>query len=117
MIVAVTSQNRRTITDHAGKCRKFWLYEVQQGQVKGRSLLELPIEQAFHGSSAQQPHPLDGINVLITGGMGPGLRQRLLQKGIQGVVTLESDPDEAVQALLAGSLENVPARPCSDHAH
>lgn len=28
---AVTSQNRKTITEHAGKCRKFWVYETRAG--------------------------------------------------------------------------------------
>ncbi len=28
MKIAVTSQNRKTITDHAGKCRKFWLFDI-----------------------------------------------------------------------------------------
>ena len=45
MKIAVTSQNRRTITEHAGKCRKFWVYDIEQGQVTGKTLLELPIEQ------------------------------------------------------------------------
>ncbi len=43
MKIAVTSQNRKTITGHAGKCRKFWLYKVGQQQVLGKQVLQLPL--------------------------------------------------------------------------
>ena len=107
--IAVTSQNRKTVTEHAGKCRKFWIYEVKEGQVSGKTLLELPIEQSFHEAPAGQAHPLDAVHVLITAGIGSGLQQRLLQRGIQSVVTREENPDLAVAAYLAGELDRLSA--------
>lgn len=107
--IAVSSQNRKTVTGHAGKCRKFWIYEVMKGEVTGRTLLELPIEQAFHSAPSDQAHPLDDINILVTGEMGSGLKQRLMQRGIQGVITSETDPDQAVATLLAGAIEFLPS--------
>lgn len=104
MKIAVTSQNRKTVTGHAGQCRKFWIYDVADGQVRGRTLLELPREQSFHESQGTEPHPLDGVNVLISAGMGAGLQHRLRQQGIDALVTTESDPERAVAAYLAGSL-------------
>jgi len=104
MKIAVTSQNRRTITEHAGKCRKFWVYSIEQNQATGRILLELPIEQSFHESSPHEPHPLDDVQVLITASMGPGLQQRLAAKGITALMTAETDPDRAVAAYLQGTL-------------
>jgi predicted Fe-Mo cluster-binding NifX family protein len=112
--IAVTSQNRRTITEHAGRCRIFWLYQAEQGKVTGKALLRLPREQCFHDSSPHEPHPLDEVQVLIAGGMGHGLLRRLAMKGITGLVTTETDPDKAVAAYLAGSLES--GSPCL-HAH
>ena len=114
--IAVTSQNRRAITEHAGKCRKFWVYDIEQGQVAGKILLELPIEQSFHESSPHEPHPLDTVEVLIAGGMGPGLRHRLAAKGITAWVTPETDPDQAVAAYLRGAL-TVGASPCDQGSH
>jgi predicted Fe-Mo cluster-binding NifX family protein len=104
MQIAVTSQNRRTITEHAGKCRKFWIYDVDQGRIAGKRLVELPLEQSFHASHGQLAGPLAGINVLITASMGAGLQQRLKQNGIQPVITVEENPDSAVAALLANEL-------------
>lgn len=57
MLIAVTSQNRRTVTEHAGRCRKFRIFTVEQGRVSGEEWLELAKEQAFHGYPAHQPHP------------------------------------------------------------
>lgn len=107
--IAVTSQNRKTVTEHAGKCRKFWVYDVKQGQVTGKTLLELPIEQSLHESPAGQAHPLDAVDVLITAGIGSGLQQRLQQQGIQSVVTREESPDQAVAVFLAGELDRLAA--------
>lgn len=119
MKIAVTSQNRRTITEHAGKCRKFWIYDTEWGQIAGKTLLELPIEQSFHESSPHEPHPLDAVQVLIAGSMGPGLSRRLAAKGITALTTPETDPDQAVVAYLRGALAVVPGS-CdhgSDHHH
>ena len=107
--IAVTSQNRKTVTEHAGKCRKFWIYDVKQGQVTGKTLLELPIEQSFHEASPGQAHPLDAVHVLITAGIGSGLQQRLSQRGIRSVVTSQENPDQAVAAYLAGEFDRLSA--------
>ena len=114
MKIAVTSQNRRDITEHAGRCRNFWIFDANDGVITHRKLLELPKEQSFHESSMLGPHPLDGIDVLIAGGMGAGLKARLARRGIDALVTAEKDPERAVQAWLAGDLPPVEPRP---HAH
>ena len=85
MKIAITSQNRKTITEHAGMCRKFWVYEVQDQSVVAKNLVELEKEQSFHEvahTDNAAPHPLDGIALLIAGGAGRGLQTRLAQRGI-----------------------------------
>lgn len=104
MKIAVTSQNRRTITQHAGRCRKFFVFTIENGQILSKELLELPKEQSFRESPSEAPHPLDDIDLLIAGGMGEGLRKRLDEKGIECIVTSEEDPERAVALYLSGSL-------------
>ena len=116
MKIAVASQNRREITDHTGRCRKFWIYEVDEGTVSTKDLLELPKEQSFHDSSPHQPSPLDGVQVLIAGGMGTGLVRRLENMGIEPLITTETDPDRAVADYLNGSLITRSAEP-HEHRH
>lgn len=117
MKIAVSSQNRKSITGHAGKCRKFWIYEINDQQVVARTLLELPLEQSFHESTPGAPHPLDGMNVLIGGGMGQGMRRRLAGMGIEAVLTPETDPDKAVSAFLDGSLVRGEVESNDEHHH
>ncbi|WP_319239411.1 NifB/NifX family molybdenum-iron cluster-binding protein [uncultured Propionivibrio sp.] len=99
--IAVTSQNRKQITEHAGKCRKFWIYETRAKAIVSKTLLELPLEQSLHASAGDDKHPLDPIDLLITGSIGDGLRQRLAERGVDTIVTTETDPDAVVGKLLA----------------
>lgn len=102
MKVAVTSQNRRTVTGHAGKCRKFWIYDIDGGVIREKTLCELPIEQTLHVLEGEVPDPLRGISALITQGAGMGMRERMARHGIEVILTRLDDPDEAVSAWLAG---------------
>lgn len=120
MQIAISSQNRKTITPHAGKCRNFWIYDIAQGRVTDKRLLVLPLEQTFHASHHDGAAPLAGINVLITGSLGNGLYRRLRERGIQSIVTAEDNPDSAVNAFLAGELPTLSIihnNPCHDHSH
>jgi predicted Fe-Mo cluster-binding NifX family protein len=113
MQIAVSSQNRKTITEHAGKCREFWIYKIDKGEISDKRLLELPMEQTLHASHHQLPGPLAAINVLISGSIGAGLHHRLMQAGIQPIITVEESPDMAVAAYLEGRLDWLPI----DHPH
>jgi predicted Fe-Mo cluster-binding NifX family protein len=109
MKIAVASQNRRAITGHTGRCRKFWIYDIgREGKILGKQLMELARSQSFHESSPHDPHPLQAVQVLISGGMGQGMQRRLAAMGIEAVVTSHSDPDIAVSAWLDGSLDRLP---------
>jgi len=111
MKIALTSQNKREITAHAGKCRVFWIYHIHERQIVEKTLLEVPRAQTFHESSATDPHPLDDIKVFITKDMGMGLIHRLEQKGIEAIITAETEPDKAVRAYLEGRLERLAPDP------
>ena len=105
MRIAVTSQNRIAVTSHAGRCRRFWIFNVEGDQIVDRDLVELSKEQTFHESKGSSlPPPLGEINVMITGGMGRGLVTRLERGGVKGIVTDQQDPEKAVKAFLDGTL-------------
>ena len=119
MRIAISSQNLKSITTHAGKCRRFWVYDIDSGSCLGRQLVEIPIEQTFHASQGGMAAALSGVDVLITGSMGRGLRQRLKTNGVTAVVTGEKNPDIAVTAYLNGNLETMlpDDQDCHDHSH
>ena len=104
MKIAVSSQNQTNLTGHLGHCQKFWIYDVDDTTIQNKQLLQLTKNQSFHESSPKETHPLDDVQVLISGSMGNGLSRRIESKGIKPIVTPETDPDTAVNAYLAGSL-------------
>jgi predicted Fe-Mo cluster-binding NifX family protein len=118
MKIAVSSQNRKTVTGHAGKCRRFWIYDIDSCEVMDRRLVELALEETFHEGHGVGPHPLGEVNVLITGGMGDGLQRRLKQMGILAVATAETDLERAVADWLNGTLKELPpGQHHHDHQH
>lgn len=116
MKIAVASQNKTSITEHAGHCQRFWIYDIKDNEMIAKTLLELPPEQSFHNSKPNDSHPLDEVQVVISGGMGKNLVRRLEQKGIEPVVTKETDLDKAVNGYLNGSLVREDSE-CHDHEH
>jgi len=111
MRIAVTSQNRLTVTGHAGRCQRFLVYELEGGVTTSRALVEVDEAQTLH-QHHELPPGLGRLDAFITGGMGQGLFARLTALGITPVVTSETAPDAAVAGLLAGTLVRGEA-----HAH
>ncbi|PZV18624.1 MAG: nitrogen fixation protein [Leptolyngbya sp.] len=104
MKIAVSSQNQTQVTGHLGRCQKFWIYEVDDTTIQTKQLLQITKDQSFHESSPKDSHPLDTVQVLISGGIGRGLARRLQSKGIQPLITAETDLDAAVTAYLTDTL-------------
>lgn len=109
--LAITSQNLRTVTAHAGKTRRFLLFTVQEGVPEGGDLqpsgtLELPLEKAlatYKESLADHPLFQDGpLTALITGGCGEGFVRRMAREGVAVHVTGENDPLDAIQEWRRG---------------
>ncbi len=106
MKIAVTSQNYRTITPHAGKTRRFLVYEAVPGQEPVEvERLDLPKEMSLHDFHGEGPHPLYAVDVVIAGSFGEGFERRMAKHGIVAVKTGESDPVKAVKDFLAGPVE------------
>lgn len=114
MRIAVTSQNFRTITGHAGKTRRFLVYDAGADSEPAEvERLDLPKELSFHEFHGDGPHPVDGVDVIVTGGCGAGFSRRLAARGIRVVVTGETDPVTACRALARG--EPLPAPRPHEH--
>lgn len=100
MRIAITSQNRRTVTSHAGRCRRFYLYDIDHGTIAHRQLLEIDKADTLHERAPEIPDALASLDVMISAGMCDGLVRRLARHGIEGVVTAATHPDEAIQHFL-----------------
>ena len=127
MKIAVTSQNFKTVTNHAGKARRFIVYQVETDQEPQEiDRIDLPKDMslsAFTGTA----HPIDTVDVVISASFGPGFARRMHAKNIQASLTTQSDPLAAVKEFC----QNGPTLPaphqnddedgcgcsCGDHTH
>ncbi len=103
MKIAVTSQNFRTITGHAGKTRRFIIYQVDNnGAIEEIERLDLPKEMSMHEFQGTE-HPIDAVDYLITQSCGPGFINKMKNHGIEVYTTEETDPETAA-AILASQV-------------
>jgi predicted Fe-Mo cluster-binding NifX family protein len=103
MKIAITSQNFRTITPHAGKCRRFLILgRNDQGEIVELDRLDLPKEMSIHEFKGLQ-HPVFDTDVLITASAGQGFMRRLKQEHVEVICTSETDPYNAVESFLEGN--------------
>ncbi|WP_319528882.1 NifB/NifX family molybdenum-iron cluster-binding protein [uncultured Cohaesibacter sp.] len=117
--IAVTSQNFRNVTNHAGRARRFLVYLVEAGKSPVEvERFDLPKEMAIHElGGADASHPLDTVDVLISNSFGAGFARNMARRGIIASLTDESDPVRAIEEYLAKG-QNLPSQPCSEgHGH
>ena len=102
MKIGVTSQNFKTITGHAGKTRRFLVFS-HNGDEKPMEIdrLDLPKALSMHEFRGVE-HPIDSLDVLVTGGCGDGFRRRMAARSIRVITTSETNPEKAVRAVLSG---------------
>ena len=101
MRVAVTYEDGM-IFQHFGHTQQFKVYDIEDGKVVG-SLAGLLL-------SGQ-------VDTLICGGIGGGAQAALAEAGIRLYGGVSGSADEAVQALLSGTLGYDPNVHCDHHEH
>lgn len=102
MKIAVTSQNFRTVTAHAGRTRRFLVYLTKPGGDPVEiDRLDMPKDMAMHEFHRERAHPLDAVDVVIAGSFGEGFARRMAKRGIRAVTTDRTDPLDAVRDFLA----------------
>ncbi|MDV7187581.1 NifB/NifX family molybdenum-iron cluster-binding protein [Lutibacter sp. TH_r2] len=127
--IAITSQNKKTVFEHAGRCTRFLVYHIKDNELVNKSLIEITKEESlhnfFHSNSTDTIvlNPLQGINMLLTGGIGDGAIRKLANVGIATHLIEEKDPDVAIEKLLNGTLAAKKSGNCGcsgnhdDHNH
>ena len=100
MKFAVASQNFRTVTGHAGKTRRFLIFEAETDSPPMEiERLDMPKEMALHNFHGDD-HPLYTMDVVIVGSCGEGFVQHLTRYGVTVVTTEANDPLQAVKDYL-----------------
>lgn len=113
MRIAVTYENGN-IFQHFGHTEQFKVYDVEEGKIIKTEVIDT--NGSGHGALAGLLSAVKA-DVLICGGIGGGAQMALAQEGIQLFGGVSGDADEAVTALLAGSLAFNPNVRCNHHDH
>ena len=113
MRIAVTYENGQ-VFQHFGHTEQFKIYDVADGKVVSAQVVDTM--GSGHGAlagflAAQQ------IDSLICGGIGGGAQMALTEAGIRLYAGIQGSADEAVAALLAGTLNYDPQANCDHHGH
>ena len=111
MKIAVTYEAGQ-VFQHFGHSEQFKVYTVENGQVVSSQVVDT--NGSGHGALAGFLRA-QGVDTLICGGIGAGARQALAQAGIRLFPGVQGPADEAVQALLAGTLAYDPDTVCAHH--
>lgn len=113
MKIAVTYENGE-IFQHFGHTEQFKLYTVENGVITAAEVVGT--NGSGHGALAGflTEH---GVDTLICGGIGAGAQNALAQAGIRLYGGVSGNADEAVAALLNGTLGYNPDVRCSHHDH
>jgi len=121
-IVAITSQNKKTITKHAGECRNYIIYTIENNIVKDKKILELQdneiLKYTFHKDKSSDPkNLLFDVDILLTGSIGPGGVNKLAKQNVTAYVIKEKDPEIAIEKLINGTLEAFAPVSHGNHHH
>lgn len=113
MIIAVTYDNGQ-IFQHFGHTEAFKIYTVENDTITSAKVV--PTLGQGHGALASflASHSVD---TLICGGIGAGAQNALAQAGIRLFGGAAGSADDAVVALLSGTLHYNPLVQCNHHGH
>jgi predicted Fe-Mo cluster-binding NifX family protein len=132
MKIALVTDDGITISQHFGRASKYAVYTVNEAEILQRELRDkighsqFAQEEKNHdrkhqgdarghgfGRHAEDKHQrmfanIQDCEVLVARGMGRGAYQALLQAGLKPIVTEIAEIEEAVQAILDGSIKDHP---------
>jgi predicted Fe-Mo cluster-binding NifX family protein len=113
MKVAVTYEDGN-VFQHFGHTEQFKIYEISDGKITGSEVTDTggSGHEALAGFLKNS-----GVTELICGGIGGGAKTALAEAGITLYGGVTGSADDAVKALLAGSLAYDSGVTCSHHEH
>ena len=111
--IAVTYENGE-VFQHFGHTEQFKVYEVSDGKVTASEVVDT--NGNGHGALAGFLKER-GVDTLVCGGIGPGAQNALGDAGIRLYAGVTGNADEAVEALLGGTLRFSENATCDHHGH
>ena len=113
MKIAVTYENGN-VFPHFGHTNQFKVYEIENEKIANEQVINT--NGSGHGALAGMLSELR-VDTLICGGIGAGAQNALATAGIKLYGGVSGSADDAVTALLAGTLVYNPNVHCDHHGH
>jgi len=97
------STDGNQVAQHFGRCEKYTLVEVNDGEVVNKEIVTNPgHEPGFLPKYLNE----QGVDVILAGGMGRKAKDLFDQNGIKAVIGVNGLVDDAVKSYLAGELKS-----------
>lgn len=109
MKIALSMQNGRDLSGHAGRCTRFALFTIENKEILSKEMIAFGEEATFHSifhnnSLPFSEHPLHDVDVIISTSMGPGFVQKMRMHGIDALQTSVKETEAVIENYLNGSL-------------
>lgn len=111
MRIAVTYNNGQ-VFQHFGHTEQFQVYDIEKGHIAVTTTVHT--NGSGHGALADILKKIH-VDTVICGGIGGGARRALEEAGIQLYGGVTGSAEDAVRALLTGTLQYDPAAKCDHH--
>jgi predicted Fe-Mo cluster-binding NifX family protein len=106
MKIAIATKDWVSVSGHAGKTRRWLLYDLADrgsgGELPPPTRVELAKEQIFHYFNDDAKHPLDEVEIVISGSAGDGFIRHMRKRGAEVLLTGETDPATALARIISG---------------
>lgn len=119
-VAVATGKPGKMINKHLGTAKYFWIYTIEEDKIKYKTMVELSDQHILRTVLHTYPidfsgHPLEKAEIILSGGLGPGAVQKLFGVGKRAYMIAEKYVDEAMEKLLAGTLQALD--PAVHHHH
>jgi len=135
MKIAFPTNDKEKISAHFGRSKGFMIFEIKDGKVVSEEYLPNTITGHVQHTTNEDPaqkhshehnHSVDthervarefaNMDVVISGGMGYGMKSRFESAGIKIIITSEKNIKTALDLFLQGSLKHEEGLSCNHHS-
>ncbi len=106
MKIAIATKDFTEVSGHAGQARQWLLYDLSDHQsnklLPAPRRIDLAKDQVLHVFEDNEPHPLDGVDIVVAASAGDGFIRHMKKRRTEVLLTGETDPAMAISRILAG---------------
>jgi predicted Fe-Mo cluster-binding NifX family protein len=111
MKIAISTENGY-VAAHFGRCAKYTIVDIEDNRISHKEEIDNPGHQP---GFLPQFLSERGVDLIISGGMGPRAQGLFAQKSIKTIIGVQGPVDEIIEKYIQGQLES--GEDLCDHGH